>query len=74
MNFLKEMIDRYTADKIVVGVDIKDGFIAISGWTKTSNVNYIDFIKEIEKIGVKYIVATDISKDGTLNRTKFGII
>ena len=74
MNFLKEMIDRYTAEKIVVGVDIKDGFIAISGWTKTSNVNYIDFIKEIEKIGVKYIVATDISKDGTLNRTKFGII
>ena len=74
MNFLKEMIDKYNAERIVVGVDVKDEFVAISGWTKTSNIHYIDFIKEAEKIGVKYIVATDISKDGTLNRTKFRII
>ena len=63
-DFLKEMIN-------VVGVDVKDEYVSISGWLETSKIKYIDFIKDIEKIGVKYIVVTDISKDGTLTRTKF---
>ena len=67
--FLKDMIKKYGPEKIVVGVDVKDGFVSISGWLEKSEVNYLDFIKELEKIGVKYIVATDISKDGTLSRT-----
>ena len=68
-NFLKEMLNRYGPERIVVGVDVKDNFVSISGWLETSKVNYIDFIKELEKNGVKYIVATDISKDGTLLRS-----
>ncbi len=70
-NFLKRMINKYGAEKIIVGVDVKDKFISISGWVETSKIHYLDFIKNLEKIGVKYIVATDISKDGTLTRTKF---
>lgn len=68
-DFLNEMIKKYGPEKIVVGVDVKDGFVSISGWLEKSEINYLDFIKELEKIGVKYIVATDISKDGTLTRT-----
>ncbi len=69
--FLKRMLNKYGAEKIVVGVDVKDGNVSISGWLETSEVNYIDFIKKLEKMGIKYIVVTDISKDGTLQRTKF---
>lgn len=69
--FLKRMLNKYGAEKIVVGVDVKDNNVSISGWLKTSQVNYIDFIKKLEEMGIKYIVATDISKDGTLLRTKF---
>ena len=67
--FLKNMINKYGPERIVVGVDVKDDFVSISGWLETSKVNYIEFIKKLEKMGVKYIVATDISKDGTLERT-----
>ena len=70
-NFLKEILNDYGSEKIVVGVDIKDNFVSTSGWTKTTNVNYIDFIKELEKIGIKYIIVTDISKDGTLSGPNF---
>lgn len=69
--FLKEMVAKYGAEKIVVGVDVKDNFVSVSGWQTTSKIHYIDFIKEIEKIGIKYIVATDISKDGTLTGPNF---
>ena len=61
--FLKEAISKYGAKKIVVGVDVKNGYVSTSGWLKTSDVPYLDFIKELEKIGVEYIVVTDISKD-----------
>ena len=70
-NFLKEILNDYGSEKIVVGVDIKDNFVSTSGWTKTTNVNYIDFIRELEKIGIKYIIVTDISKDGTLSGPNF---
>ncbi len=69
--FLKKMINKYGSEKIVVGVDVKEECVSISGWLETSTINYIDFIKKIEEIGVKYIVVTDISKDGTLSGPNF---
>lgn len=69
--FLKEAINIYGSERIVVGVDVKDGYVSSSGWLETSDVPYLDFIKKLEKIGVKYIVATDISKDGTLQGPNF---
>ena len=45
--FLKRMLNKYGAEKIVVGVDVKDGNVSISGWLETSEVNYIDFIKSL---------------------------
>ena len=65
------MLQKYGSEKIVVGVDVKDNFVYVSGWLETSTVEYISFIQNLEQIGVKYIVATDISKDGTLQGPNF---
>lgn len=63
--FLEQALNRY-ADRIVVGIDCKDGYVQAQGWLESSDVYYLDFAKEMEKINVKTIIVTDISKDGTL--------
>lgn len=63
--FVKEAVRRY-GDQIAVGIDAKDGMVAVEGWTETSAVDYLEMAKSMEKIGVKYLIYTDISKDGTL--------
>lgn len=62
---VKEAVKKY-GDKIAVGIDAKNGLVAVEGWINVSNINYIDFAKVMEDIGVKTIIFTDISKDGTL--------
>ncbi len=66
--FCREMTAKY-GDKIAVGVDIKDGFVAIKGWTETANKTCFEFCKELEDMGVKTVICTDISKDGLLSGT-----
>lgn len=68
---LREMIKKYGSEKIAVGVDVMENYVSVSGWLKKSNIKYLELIKNLEEISVKYIVVTDISKDGTLIRTKF---
>ena len=53
-------------DKIAVGIDCKDGYAYGRGWLESSQLYYIDFAKRLEKLGVKNVIVTDISKDGTL--------
>ena len=69
-DFLKRAVDKY-GQKIAVGIDAKSGKVSISGWLDTTDVDYIDFAKEMESIGVKNIIFTDISKDGTLQGPNF---
>lgn len=71
--FLTDMLNKYGSEKIVVGVDVKDGFVSINGWLETSKIEYIEFIKKLEQIGVKYIIVTDISKDGTLEGPNYSM-
>tara|TARA_B110000881_G_C18430641_1_gene440735 strand:+ start:112 stop:831 length:720 start_codon:yes stop_codon:yes gene_type:complete len=52
-------------NKIAVSLDVKDGFISLSGWKNQTNILAIDFIKKIENFGVSRIIYTDINKDGT---------
>jgi len=52
-------------NKIAVALDVKDGFIALSGWKKTTNISVMDFIKKIKNLGVSRIIYTDVNKDGT---------
>lgn len=63
--FLKEAVNQY-GDKIAVSLDARNGFIATDGWTDTSEVKAIDLVKQLEQIGLKTIVYTDIAKDGML--------
>ena len=70
-SFVQEAIDRFGAEKIVVGIDAKDGFVATEGWLETSNVDFISLAKELEKMGVQLFVYTDVDRDGTLTGPNF---
>lgn len=65
-SFVREMIRNFSAEKIVIGIDAKNGMAAIEGWEKTSNYNAVLLALEMKECGVKTIVYTDISKDGML--------
>lgn len=64
-NLLKKAVDEFK-EKIAVAIDFKDGFIHTKGWISKSEIHYRDLIVDLEEIGVKNIIVTDISKDGTL--------
>ena len=64
VDLLKTACERFK-NKIAVSLDIKNGFIALSGWKKQTNIPAIDFVKKIENFGVSRIIYTDINKDGT---------
>jgi len=70
--FVKAAVEKY-GDKIAVGIDIKDGFVAIKGWTEKSEIKAMDFARDMEKIGVKTLICTDISKDGAMEGTNHGL-
>ena len=63
--FLQAALDKY-GEKIAVGVDLKDGFVAIKGWTETSDLKAEDFFEKMQNMGVKTIICTDISRDGAM--------
>ena len=71
---LLERVVRDFGDKIAIAVDFKEGYICTKGWIDKSDVYYMDLIKDMESIGVKNIIVTDISKDGTLEGSNVGII
>jgi phosphoribosylformimino-5-aminoimidazole carboxamide ribotide isomerase len=64
-DFLCEAVKKY-GEKIAVGADIKDGFVAIKGWVEKSEFSCFEFCEEMQKIGVKTLICTDISKDGAM--------
>jgi phosphoribosylformimino-5-aminoimidazole carboxamide ribotide isomerase len=66
--FLQKMVSDY-GEAIAVSVDIKDGLVAIKGWTEVSNRDALGFCGTVEELGVKTLICTDISKDGMLSGT-----
>ena len=66
--FLEEMIRLY-GEKIAVGVDIKNGNVAVQGWTEDDGVKYTDFLDYLDGIGVATVICTDVSKDGAMQGT-----
>lgn len=64
--FVKEAITNFGADKIVIGIDAKNGMVATDGWEKLSNYNAVSLALEMKELGVRTIIYTDISKDGML--------
>ncbi|MGV8982905.1 1-(5-phosphoribosyl)-5-[(5-phosphoribosylamino)methylideneamino]imidazole-4-carboxamide isomerase [Clostridium sp.] len=69
-SLVKEAVKKF-GDKIAIGIDARDGFVAVEGWKKSSKIEYIDFAKQMEDVGVKTIIFTDISRDGTLTGPNF---
>ena len=63
--FLREAVAAY-GERIAVGIDIRDGFVAIQGWTEKTQENALDFCGKMQAIGVKTLICTDISKDGAM--------
>lgn len=66
--FLKSCVDKY-GEKVAVGVDIKDGFVATHGWTVNSGISCDEFISQLVDLGVDTVICTDISKDGAMKGT-----
>lgn len=66
--FLKNAVGEY-GERIAVGADVKDGFIAIKGWLEKSHVTLDSFFEKMQVLGVKTIICTDISKDGAMRGT-----
>lgn len=66
--FLESVCKKY-GDKIAVGADLKDGQVAVKGWLETSNVSGMDFLSEMQDLGVKTVICTDISRDGAMRGT-----
>ena len=64
-DFLKAALAKY-GEKIAVGVDLKDGCVAIKGWTETSDLKAEEFFGKMQNFGVKTIICTDISRDGAM--------
>ncbi|MDO4749535.1 MAG: 1-(5-phosphoribosyl)-5-[(5-phosphoribosylamino)methylideneamino]imidazole-4-carboxamide isomerase [Eubacteriales bacterium] len=70
--FVGEMAARY-GEHIAVGADLRDGLVAIRGWTETSAVTGMDFCLQMQSLGVRTVICTDISKDGVLGGTNRGL-
>ncbi|SFI96109.1 MULTISPECIES: 1-(5-phosphoribosyl)-5-[(5-phosphoribosylamino)methylideneamino]imidazole-4-carboxamide isomerase [unclassified Bacillus (in: firmicutes)] len=68
--FLEEAVRLY-GDKIIVGIDAKNGYVATRGWLDVSKTSYVQLAKEMEEVGVQTLIFTDISKDGTLAGPNF---
>ena len=64
---VSDAVAKFGSEKIAVGIDAMDRMVATEGWLEASDVNYIDLAREMIKVGVRYFIFTDISKDGTLS-------
>ena len=71
-DFLCRAVDAY-GEKIAVGADVKDGYIAIKGWLETAPYTLTEFFDKLQSIGVKTVICTDISKDGAMRGTNLAL-
>ena len=65
---LRQAAERY-GERMAVGVDVRDGFVAVKGWTEKSSLGFMEFCKEMEKEGIRTLICTDISRDGAMRGT-----
>ncbi len=71
--FLKKAVDKYK-DKIIVSLDVRDGYLQTKGWVNPTEIKAIDFAQRIKTLGAQTVEYTDISRDGTLQGPGFGNI
>ena len=66
IHFVADMVAKY-GSAIAVGVDLRDGMVAVKGWTETTGQSGMDYCKSLEEIGVATVICTDISRDGAMS-------
>ncbi len=72
LDFVKAAVDKY-GDRIAVGADLKDGYVAVKGWVEKTDLSYEDFFRQMQDVGVKTVICTDISKDGAMMGTNLAL-
>ena len=72
-NLFQELLARFGEEKIILGADCKDRMVATNGWLDSSSIDVIDFINRWAEKGIKYVVCTDIAKDGKLEGPSFDL-
>lgn len=70
-DFVREAAAKYGPERVAVGIDARDGLVRTAGWAQSAGLDYISFAQQMEAIGVKYIIFTDIETDGTLSGPSF---
>ena len=68
LDFVKSAVDKY-GDRIAVGADLKDGYVAVKGWIEKTDLLAEDFFRQMQDVGVKTVICTDISRDGAMMGT-----
>ena len=68
LDFVKSAVDKY-GDRIAVGADLKDGYVAVKGWVEKTTTSAEEFFAQMQDVGVKTVICTDISKDGAMMGT-----
>lgn len=68
-----QWLDTYGSDRIILGADARDGFISVSGWQEATGKKLVPFVSGYQKKGVRYVICTDISKDGMLEGPAFDL-
>ena len=71
-DFVAQAVERYGPERIAVGIDAKGGLVRTAGWVQNSGLDYLDFAREMERIGVRHIIFTDIDTDGMLGGPNLG--
>jgi len=69
-NFLKEACQKFP-NRIALGLDVKDGYLSVSGWKENSNQSTLDYLKEVNDYGVSRLIYTDINRDGMKQSPNF---
>lgn len=67
-SFAEEAAKKY-GERIAVGVDIREGFVAVKGWTEKSSLEAFSFCKQLQEMGIQTLICTDISRDGAMKGT-----
>ncbi|MEM6894095.1 MAG: 1-(5-phosphoribosyl)-5-[(5-phosphoribosylamino)methylideneamino]imidazole-4-carboxamide isomerase [Bacteroidota bacterium] len=70
---LLSWLNQYGPEKIILGADVKNGTIAISGWLEASEQRLNPFVKQYQSKGIRYVICTDVSKDGMLEGPSFEV-
>ena len=68
LDFVKTAVEKY-GDRIAIGADLKDGYVAVKGWIEKTDLSCEDFFHQMQDVGVKTVICTDISKDGAMMGT-----